>query len=56
MPGNAGGLVAELPLLGGPLSQPEKPFSHRGRAATAKEKDLMRGNKEGRRNVSDEPF
>ena len=27
-------LVAGLPLLKGPLSQQEKPFSHRGRAVT----------------------
>ena len=32
-----------------------KPFSHRGRAVTVKERDVVREN-EGRRNVSDEPF
>ena len=42
VPGNARGLVAGLPLPRGPLSQHEKPFSHRGRAVT--------------KEVSDEPF
>ena len=32
-----------------------KPFSHRGRAATKKERDVVREN-EGRRNVGGEPF
>ena len=35
--GNARGLVAGLPLLRGPLSQQEKPFSHRGRAVAKRE-------------------
>ena len=42
VPGNAGGLAAGLPMLRGPLSQQEKPFSHRGRAVTKKERDVVR--------------
>ena len=42
-------------LLKGPLSQQEKPFCHRGRAVTQKERDVVRENK-GRRNVNGEPF
>ena len=45
----------EARLLGcrcqrGPLSQQEKPFSHRGRAVTKKERDVVREN-EGKETV-----
>ena len=41
-PGNEWALVAGLPLPRGPLSQQEKPFSHRGRAVTKTERDVAR--------------
>ena len=41
MPGNAGGLVAGMPLLRGPLSQNGKLLSHRGQAVTVKERDVV---------------
>ena len=47
--------MAGLPLPRGILSQQEKPFSHRGRAVTKKERDVARENT-GRRELSDEPF
>ena len=34
MPGNEWALEAGMPLLKGPLSKQQKPFSHRGRAVT----------------------
>ena len=37
------------------MSQQDMPFSHRGRALTVKERDVVRDN-EGRRGVSDKPF
>ena len=42
VPGNVWGLVAGLPLPRGLLSRQEKPFSHRGRAETKKERNVAR--------------
>ena len=42
MPGNEWALVAGLPLLKGPLSQQDKPFSHRGRAVTKTKRVVVR--------------
>ena len=56
MPGNEWALVASPPLLKSPLSQQEKPFSHRGRAVTKTERDVERMKEKERRTASSVAF